>query len=248
MSDRLVAGHGGIAVQPGSGFDADAHPAPQASLSGSRPTRGEHGGRPLGRVRGHREMYRPPPALGRVHDLQVLDVHVALAQHRGEAREGSGPVRHLDLQDGDARADRRLRGQPQPRPLRLVERRLARLRRVRPRSRRGAGPAGRRTGRSPPRSPAGSPAGCRSTGPGWRRRVASDHGSRRPPRAGSRARRPPRSRPGSSAPSTRPGAGGSRRPRAGRGAPARGGPAARRTKRPTPRRRRPRPRRCPRGA
>ena len=68
--------------------------APQASLIGSKPTALEHVARAIGRVGGHREMHRASPTFGRVHDLEVLDVHLALAEHRGEVARGhpGGPA------------------------------------------------------------------------------------------------------------------------------------------------------------
>src|SRR4249919_434039 len=69
-------------------------------------------------------MNGPPATFGRVHDLQVLDVHTAVTDGGGDASQSAGLVRDLDLEDRHAGADLRLRGQAQASALRLLERAL----------------------------------------------------------------------------------------------------------------------------
>ena len=66
----------------------------------------------------------PRPPSGRVHDLQVLDVHVVLREDGRELRQRAGSVGGLHLQHGHAGADLRLGRQAQPCLLRAVERAL----------------------------------------------------------------------------------------------------------------------------
>ena len=79
----LSPGHARSPGEPAAGFDPRrmVH-RPQASRIGSSPTSASTSVACAGRIRRDRQVHRASSALGRVHDLQVLDVHVALAERR----------------------------------------------------------------------------------------------------------------------------------------------------------------------
>ena len=85
---------------------------PQASRVGSKSCPPGHGWlRHVGR--GDGQVHGASTTLRRVHDLEVLDVDPALAEHSRELRQGAGPVRHDDLEDGHPRTHRGLGRQAQ---------------------------------------------------------------------------------------------------------------------------------------
>ena len=125
MRDRLVARNGDALRRSGSPGSMRTRTAPSRPGGSGRSDRDASTRCASSTdVGGHRQMHGPAPALGRVHDLQVLDVHVALREDGGELRERAGAVGHGHLQHGDAGAHLRLGRQAQPGLLRAVERAL----------------------------------------------------------------------------------------------------------------------------
>jgi len=95
--------------------------APSCEPARLEPTVAEGDLRANDGIGGDREVDRAATALGRVDDLQVLDVHVRGAEDRSDLGEDPGAIWDRDLQDRDPGLDLRLGREREPGRLRLGE-------------------------------------------------------------------------------------------------------------------------------